>query len=256
MSERFERMAEELDRAWAERAPYRRLDLADMDEAYAVARLLQARMVASRGPIAGRKIALSSKAMQQMVGLDAPLAGAIFANDLHRSPARIALSGFRHLGLEYELAFELAEPALPGQGPYTPESALALVGGVRPAFELVEDKDADYSDLSGLTLAADNAWCGGVVLGEAIADWRERDLAALPVTLYQDGEAPEQATTGAADPLASLAWVLNHFTGHGETVASGEVVITGSVMRTRFPAVGDRVRFEVDGLASVAIELV
>lgn len=254
--DRLTKMADDLARDWAARAAYRKLDLADRDQAYAVQRLLQDRMVATRGPIAGRKIALTSAAMQQMVNLDSPVAGAIFADDVFRSPAQVPLDRLRHMGLEYELAFEMAADARPGQGPFTAESALSLVGGVRPAFELVDDKDADYADICGLTLTADNAWCGAVVLGQPIAGWQDLDLNALPVTLYQDGAEPERATTGAANPLASLAWVLNHFAGRGETVAAGEVIITGSVMRTRFPKVGDRLRYEIDGLASVEIELV
>ena len=67
---------------------------------------------------------------------------------------------------------------------------------------------------------------------------------------------PEAGSTGAADPLVSLAWVLNHVTSRGETIAAGQQVITGSVLRTRFPEVGDQLRYEIDGLASVAIEIV
>lgn len=256
MTDRLTTIADQLARDWSTRAPYRKLELADRDEAYAVAGLLQQRMIAVRGPIAGRKIALSSKAMQEMVNLDSPVAGAIFANDVRCSPAQVPLSGLRHMGLEYELAFELARGADPGQGPFTAETALALVGGVRPAFEMVDDKDVDYSNICGLTLTADNAWCGGVVVGDAIEGWRDLDLNALPVTLHQDGMEPEHATTGAASPLESLAWVLNHVTGRGGRVSEGEIVITGSVMRTRFPKVGDRLRYEIDGLASVEIEVV
>ena len=140
-------LADGLAADWAApRAPYRKVDVADVDQAYTVAALLQSRMVATRGAIAGRKIALSSKAMQQMVGLDTPLAGAIFANDVYASPAKVRLSDFRHLGLEYELAFELAKAAEPGHGVYTPEEALEMVGNVRPAFELIEDKGAAWID--------------------------------------------------------------------------------------------------------------
>lgn len=257
MTENLKEIADILGADWgAPRAQYRKVDVADVDQAYGVAALLQERMVATRGPIAGRKIALSSKAMQQMVGLDTPLAGAIFANDVYASPAKVPLADFRHLGLEYELAFEMAEAARPGQGVFSPEHAFAMVSSVRPAFELIEDKGADYSDLHGLTLAADNAWCGGIVLGEPIPGWKDLDLAALPSTLRQDGMDAEPGNTGAADPLVSLAWVLNHVTGRGETIEAGQQVITGSVLRTRFPSVGDRLRYEIDGLASVSIEIV
>ena len=171
---------------------------------------MQRKFEATRGPIAGRKIALASKTMQEMVGIDQPIAGAIFANDLHRTGAEISLSTFLHLGLEYELAFELGQDV---SERVDAASVLDLVAGVRPAFELIEDRDADYSELDVLTLVADNAWCGGVVLGEPIEGWRDLDLGDLPSVLSQEGVPDEAGSTGAADPVNSLVWVLNTLSG-------------------------------------------
>ena len=236
---------------WAPRAPYEALQGAlapqSLEDAYAAQSVLQERFTARRGQVAGRKIALSSKAMQQMVGIDQPVAGAFFAGDVHTSPARIPLADFRRLGVEFELALELAEDVAPGTGPFTAESARPLIASARPAFELIEDKDADYSDLDVLTLVADNAWCGGVVLGEEIAGWRELNLGDIASAVHQEGMEPEAANTGAADPLGSFAWVLNHFSGRGETLRKGEHIITGSAVRTRFPKAGDRLAYEVAG---------
>ncbi len=236
---------------WAPRAAYEKLsgDLAPagVAEAYAAQSALQAKLAERRGPVAGRKIALSSKAMQQMVGIDQPVAGAFFAHDIHTSPATIALSDFRRLGLEFELALELANDVAPAGGPFTAETVRPLIAAVRPAFELIEDKDADYGDLDVLTLIADNAWCGGVVLGSEIANWRDLDLGNIASVVHQSGEAPEAANTGAAEPLASFAWVLNHFAERGETLKQGEHIITGSAVRTRFPKAGDRLTYHVGG---------
>lgn len=255
--ERAERIAGKLAGDWSPRAAYETLsgDLAlkDMTDAYRVQEVLQRKYEATRGAIAGRKIALSSKAMQEMVGIDQPIAGAIFANDVHQTGAEISLSTFRHLGLEYELAFELAQDV---SERVEAESVLDLVASVRPAFELIEDKAADYSALDVLTLVADNAWCGGVVLGEPIEGWRDLDLGNLPSVLSQDGVADEAGNTSAADPVNSLVWVLNHFVGRGAVLKAGEVMITGSVLKTRFPVPGDRVRYEITGHAAVEVSLV
>ena len=236
---------------WPPRAAYERLsgDLAPsgIDEAYAAQAAVQARFSEKRGAFAGRKIALSSKAMQEMVGIDQPVAGAFFANDVHSSPATINLSDFRHMGLEFELAVELGQDVGPGDGPFSADSAAAVIANVRPAFELIEDKDADYSDLDVLTLMADNAWCAGVVLGEEITGWRELDLGDMASEVRQTGADPEAANTGAADPLGSLAWVLNHFAGRGVTLHQGEHIITGSAVRTRFPTAGDTISYTVAG---------
>ncbi len=125
---------------------------------------------------------------------------------------------------------------------------------MRPCFELIEDRNADYSNLDPLTLIADNAWCGGIVLGQEMTNWRELDLNDTPSLVHQSGEADEAANTGAADPLGSLAWVLNHFSDRGITLSKGEQIITGSAVRTRFPASGDSFTYAVAG-ASVKVDL-
>jgi 2-keto-4-pentenoate hydratase len=259
------RIAEKVVGDWVTRAPYAslagELRPADLAEAYRVQGAVQERLGALRGAVAGRKIALSSKPMQEMVGIGHPIAGAFFASTLRRSPARVAAADFRHLGVEFELAFELAEDVAPGAGPHDPASVRRLIAGARPAFELVDDLGADYAALDAFTLVAANAWVAGVVLGEPIPDWQALDIANLAATVHQEtahqeGHVPERTTTGAADPLASLAWVLNHFGAQGQVVRLGEHVITGSAVRTRFPGPGDRLRYEIDGLAAVELAVV
>ncbi|NNF77801.1 MAG: hypothetical protein HKN05_07200 [Rhizobiales bacterium] len=243
---------------WAPRAAYEKLtgDLAPsgIDEAYAAQTAVQAKFSERRGPFAGRKIALSSKTMQEMVGIDQPVAGAFFTNDVHSSPATIKLSDFRHMGVEFELAMELNRDVPPGEGMFTAQTSAAVIASVKPAFELIEDKDADYSDLDVLTMMADNAWCAAVVLGDEIAGWRDLDLGNIASEVRQSGVEPEAANTGAADPLNSLAWVLNHFAGRGVILRKGEHIITGSAVRTRFPVSGDKISYTVAG-ARVEIEV-
>lgn len=257
--DKIDRIATRLLEDWLAKAPYHpltgELRPADLDEAYAAQRAFQQLLIEHRGPIMGRKIALSSRAMQEMVGLDAPVGGAFFQRDLRQTPAEVSLSNFQRLGLEYELAFEVGADVRPGGHTYSAADALDTVAAVRPAFELIDDRNADYSDLCAVTLTADNAWCGGVVLGSPIEDWQSLDLADLTAALHQDGHEPEPANTGAADPLASLAWVLNHVTSGGETIAQGEHIITGSVLRTRFPEGGDRFNYEITGHAAVSVAI-
>ena len=250
--DRVSELAEGLAADWWARAPYRKLDLADLDEAYAVQRALHQLLSVRRGAIAGRKIALSSKAMQQMVGIDSPVAGTFFEKDLIDSPATVDLSSFRHMGIEAELAFRLARDVHPGEAR---EPFSDLIAEVRPAFELVEDKGVDYTAIDAQTLVADNAWCGGVVLGPAIPAWRDWDIANLTGTLSQSGHPDEATNTGAADPWGSLAWVFEHAASHGDVLRAGEFIITGSAVRTRFPALGDKLTYELHGLSSVSLSL-
>lgn len=244
---------------WFMRAPYEALtgDLAlkSIDDAYVAQRAVQDRLSEKRGKIVGRKIALSAQAMQDMCGINHPIAGAFFANDLQQSPAKVALGDFLHLGIEFELALELNKDVPPQNGPHTADSVRNLIAGARPAFELIDDKNADYSQLDVLTLIADNAWCGGVVLGSMIPNWDALDLGDIPSCVYQDEIPPEQANTGAVDPLGSFAWVLNHFSARNMTLNQGEHIITGSALRTRFPVKGDTFSYKIAG-ASVEIAII
>src|SRR6202162_4067334 len=102
------------------RAQYLPLDpvtrAAPLDDAYRIQDALHRLMAdAGRGEIAGWKIALTSKAMQQMTGVDQPAAGAIFSKVVHPSPARIELTAYHHLGVEFEGAGRLADD-LPASG--------------------------------------------------------------------------------------------------------------------------------------------
>jgi 2-keto-4-pentenoate hydratase len=131
---------------------------APLDDAYCIQDALHRLMAeAGRGEIAGWKIALTSKAMQQMTGVDQPAAGAIFSTVVHPSPARIELTAYHHLGVEFEVAVRLADD-LPAVGaPWTRASVAGCVAACMPAFELVEDGDADYKTLDAFTLVAQNA---------------------------------------------------------------------------------------------------
>ena len=249
---KFDRIAEKLAGSWEQRPNYETLggDLAltSIAEAYEAQVVVQQAYAAKRGAIVGRKIALAAKAMQEFVGIDHPVGGAIFAGDLHDGPAEIKLADFNHLGLEFELALMLGEDIAP-LTTHTPESLESRISSARPAYELIEDRSADYSALDVKTMIADNAWCGGVVLGPEIAGWRDMDLAALPAKLRRPGHDDMAGSTAATAPLNSLAWVLNDLGGRGITVKQGEIVITGSLLTTQFPKAGDSYRFEISGAA-------
>jgi len=163
------------------RTRYRPLDAAlrsaPLDDAYRIQDALHRVMAAAgRGEIAGWKIALTSKAMQQMTGVDQPAAGAIFSKVVHASPARVDVTAYHHLGVEFEVAVRLGDALPASSGPWTRASVAAKVAACLPAFELVEDGAADYKTLDAFTLIAQNTWNGGVVLGPAVTEWRRVDL--------------------------------------------------------------------------------
>jgi 2-keto-4-pentenoate hydratase len=209
------------------------------------------------GELAGHKIALTSKAVQELCGVDQPAGGAIFARTVHTSPATVRLADFMHLGLEFELGVRLGA-GLPASGaPYTRESVAGAVATCMAAFELIEDRGADYGDLDAASILTDKCWCGGVVLGPEVADWRQLDLTSAAVELIWNDEVVDRGVTGAAmgHPFEGLAWLANLLASRGRAMKAGEIVITGSALRTRFPEAGDRITYRIAGLGETSVRI-
>jgi 2-keto-4-pentenoate hydratase len=231
---------------------------APLNDAYRVQSALHRLMIgAGRGQIAGWKIAVTSKAMQQMTGVDQPVAGAIFSTVVHASGARVDLAAYHHLGVEFEVAVRLAVDLPASGGPWTRASVAGKVAACMPAFELVEDGDADYKTLDAFTLVAQNTWNGGVVLGSPVTSWRALDLETAVTRCWINDVPSGQGKTGDAlgHPLEAVAWLANLLNGQGRMLGRDMIVMTGSSITTKFPAPGDRVRFAVDGLGEVGLEV-
>lgn len=227
-----------------------------MADAYRIQAKLADTWSMTRGAMAGYKIALTSKPIQELCGINAPIAGRIYADTIHHGPAVISLQDFGRLGLEFELAVRVSADLKPMGTPWTAENVRSKIATLAPAFELIEDRSADYDHLDACSMIADNAWSGGVVLGPETAAWQHLDLVTNPVTLTLNGSI-ESAVTGAAmgHPLTSLAWVANLLNDQGTALRAGDLVITGSTLATRFANLGDKARYHIDGLGHVELTI-
>ncbi len=260
---RVRRAAQWLVRQHLERLPSRPMPRTlaprDVEEAYAVQDAFVLMKARYCGPVAGHKIALTTPRMRAMVGLDTPIAGRLHEHQVVRGPGIVRAAQYGRLIVEFEIAMRMARDLGPEGAPFTMPQAAAAVGAVMPAFELADDRGADYATLSarGLELAADNAWNDGAVLGAPVAGWRDVDLAALRGTAFINdavvGEGLGADSMG--HPLAALAWVANHLAGRGQGLRQGDVVITGSLVTSKFPQPGDRVRFEAGALGAVELRV-
>jgi len=241
--------------AHAGRAEYRNLppDIAprNVAEAYAAqaafARLLEPR----EGKIAGLKIATTTKIMQQLMGIDHPCGGLIFERRVLRSPAEIRLDDYLHVVLECELAVRIGRALPKAAEPYTATSLKPAIAAVMPAFELIEDRKADYKDAKALSMIADNCWNAGVVLGAETPFDAAHSLDGVHGSLQIDGRPSGEGRTD--DPLGALAWVANLAIEQGRMLEPGMVVITGSIIPTFPVRPGHRVAFTLDGFGSAEL---
>jgi 2-keto-4-pentenoate hydratase len=229
----------------------------DLQEAYAAQdRFLELSSTASP-PIAGYKIAVTSQVIQQLVGISHPCLGVIRNGTVHESPASLSESEFHHMAIECEIAFTLKSDLDAIEGKQNRESVTKLIESCHPAFEIIEDRHADYSKMDGFSLIADNCWCAGVVLGDAINDWQSLALDQLAGKLEINGKTIGQGVTRDAlgHPLEGLAWIANTLIQQGKKLEAGMVVITGSIIATEFLSSGDSAVFEVERLGHTTFTL-
>jgi 2-keto-4-pentenoate hydratase len=226
-------------------------------DAYAAQEALRVLWTPLYGPVAGLKIATTTKVMQALMGIDHPCGGMIYRDRVHATGAVLKLADYMHLVLEAELAVRVSRTLDKGAVPYTADSVRGGAAAVMPAFELIEDRNAHYKSCKAYTLIADNAWNAGIVLGAPVPVPPGSDLNGLRGRLTINGAgsgagaAPESKEGITDGPLAALAWVANLAADRGRPLEAGQVVITGSVIATFAVTSGDHIRFEIDGLGAV-----
>ncbi len=226
----------------------------DIKEAYLAQKKFQENC--GRGTLGGFKIALASKVQQQLCGVDHPIAGGIFENEIYNSPSEVIFSSYHGLGLEFELAMEIGEDLVLNSKKFDKNNVLDYISNIYSAFELIIDRDADYKNLDALSMASDNVWCGGIILGNPIKNWKKIDFETLQSTLYWNNEIPKKALVKDANPFETLAWVINLRLSLDLKIPKGSKIITGSVIKTRSPKKGDAITYNIGGLSETKVNFI
>ncbi|MBR1121535.1 fumarylacetoacetate hydrolase family protein [Bradyrhizobium lablabi] len=205
------------------------------------------------GEVAGYKVGLTSATMQKFCGIDHPIGGVVLARRVHQSGATVRRADYGRLGLEFEIAVRIKSDV--PVGPCTAETIAPHIDGVCAAIELVDDRSADYGNLDVRSLVADNSWNAGIVLSEFSTKWP--DLEAVLGRATKDGAAIGEGYGRdiLGHPFNSAAWLATQLASRGEGLKAGQVVMTGSVMKTVFPEDEGRYRFELAGLGLVEVQV-
>jgi 2-keto-4-pentenoate hydratase len=222
------------------------------DDAYAVQRQYVRLLVQSRGTkAAGYKIGLTTPRMQAMCGIDSPVAGVVLKDRVHASGARIKTSAYGRAGLEFEIAVRLGKDLVPAGQPPGIADVAAVVDGVCPAIEIIDDRNSDYRKLDALSLIADNAWNGGIVLGSFTPSFP--DLAIVEAVVSEDGKIVDRGfgRDVLGHPFNSVAWLATHLAAQRSQLRAGDIVMTGSVVTTKFPDRSTSYHYELTGCGAV-----
>ena len=175
---------------------------------------------------------------------------------MHRSGARIRRSDFGRLGLEFEIAVRIKSDIPATARRLSRRRAIAPhIDGVCAAIELVDDRAADYANLDVRSLVADNSWNGGIVLSDFKPAWP--DLAPLLGRATKDGDLIGEGYGRdiLGHPFNSVGMACHPVGSRGAALKAGQIVMTGSVMKTIFPEHDAHYRFDLEGLGSVEVQV-
>nr|WP_040700265.1 fumarylacetoacetate hydrolase family protein [Nocardia vinacea] len=224
----------------------------DLDSAYAVQQRLTEARLAAGATIVGRKIGLTSEAVQRQLGVEQPDLGILFADMAFREGAPVPVRCFMQPRVEAEIAFVLAGDL--AEGPLTLEQVREAVDYVLPAIEICDSRIANW-DISFADTVADNASAGGFVLGATrlrLSELNPREVEmTMTVTGQQDSTGSGAACLG--DPVLALQWLARTARDLGNPLRAGQVVLSGALGPMRPIGPGAEVVATLSRLGSVVV---
>lgn len=223
-----------------------------LTDAYAVQSAGITDRLAAGAEVRGHKVGLTSRVMQEMLGVDAPDRGVLLADMLVPDGGQLQLARLVAPRVEVETAFVLRD-RLAGPG-LTVDDVLDATEAVCTALEVIDSRIADWQ-ITLLDTVADNASCAAVVLGERRVGPREVDLAAAEGRLLRDGSVLEHGPGSAVlgHPARAVSWLAEQLAELGQALEPGQVVLPGACTRAVPVTSGDAVTGEVDGLGTATV---
>lgn len=226
----------------------------DEDTAYAI----QKRVIAATGKtFAGWKVGLTSPAIRAQTGLSEPIYGPVLEGNVFGSEHEVRLSDFGRLGIELEIALFLGAD-LPSSGaPYTARSVAPAVAAAATAFELIDDRGADYARLDARQLIVDGSWQAGVQIGKKVPIAANPDLENGTGGLAVNGKvvASAAANAGMGHCFNVLAWLANKLAAHGKPLRKDMLVMTGSIVAAYFPSAGEALTGEIADMGAIRLKI-
>jgi 2-keto-4-pentenoate hydratase len=225
--------------------------IAGLEAAYAVAEINTLSRIAEGRRVVGKKIGLTSRSVQQQLGVDRPDFGMLFDDMEFLSGADIPMHRLMQPKLEAEVAFVVGSDLSAGEPSWS--EFLRAIEYALPAIEIVDSAIADWK----ITLAdtvADNASCGLYVLGDQPATLGALPLAELGMRMTRNGEIVSVGSGAACmgHPLRAAYWLARTMAARGQGLKAGEVILSGALGPMVPVAAGDAVDVCLGALGTVS----
>ena len=227
-----------------------------IDDAYYISLHILQRRIATGEQLVGKKIGVTSKAVQDMLNVHQPDFGFLTDAMHYANGASISLSqsGLIQPRAEGEIAFILKEDL---HGNVTREDVLDATEWVLPCFEIVDSRITDWKIRIQDTVA-DNASCGVFVLGDQRTAPRELDLASVRLDLLRNGIAAGSGLGSAVQghPAEAVAWLANTLGRFGIPFRAGEIILSGSLAPLVPASAGDSFELTIEGLGAASVSFI
>ncbi|MEW8003043.1 MAG: 2-oxopent-4-enoate hydratase [Candidatus Thiodiazotropha sp.] len=224
-----------------------------IEEAYHISLRMVNQRVENGESIIGKKIGVTSKAVQDMLNVHQPDFGYLTDRMVYGNGEEMPISEqLIQPRAEGEIAFMLKRD-LAGPG-VSNADVLRATEAVIPCFEIVDSRIRDWKIRIQDTVA-DNASCGLFVLGDRAVDPRKVDLATAGMVVEKNGELLATGAGAAAlgSPVNCVAWLANTLGSFGISLRAGEVILSGSLVPLEPVAAGDFMRVEIGGVGSASV---
>lgn len=226
-----------------------------IEDAYQISRhYLGLRLASNNETVVGKKIGVTSSAVQSMLGVYEPDFG-FLTNSMQFSEGDIPIGHLIQPRAEAEIAFLLKRDI---QGPgITAQDVLEATESVMACFEIVDSRVNDWK-IKIQDTVADNASCGVFVVSDERVSPVGLDLAASKVTVYKNGEFLSEGLGEAVQgsPLNSVAWLANTLGALGTNLQAGEIILSGSLVPLEPIIIGDRMTMDIPGIGSLTANFV
>ena len=229
-----------------------RVDGIGIEDAYRIQSRFVARRVEAGERIVGKKIGVTSRPVQEFLGVFQPDFGQLTSGMIYQEGDLIDLGKLIQPKAEAELAFVLKDD-LVGPG-ITAMDVIRATDYVTPCFEIVDSRITDWK-IKIQDTVADNASCGVFALGSVRGDPRRLDLALAGMVLEMNGEL-HSTSAGAAvqgSPANAVAWLANTLGELGIPFKAGEIILSGSQSPLVPVGDGDVLECTIGGLGSCRV---
>jgi 2-keto-4-pentenoate hydratase len=221
-----------------------------VEDAYNI-QLFQIRQKVAKGAVVvGKKIGLTSKAMQDMLNVSEPDYGHLLDDMMYGDGETIRLNKFIQPRIEFEIAFVLNKD-LKGPG-VTMNDVIEATDYVVPALEIIDSRIKDWQ-IKFEDTVADNGSSAGAIIGRTTAKIDDLDLAAVKMTVTRNGEFLDSAAGSAVmgHPAHAVAWLANTLGSYGISLNAGEVILSGALSKAIPIEDGDTFTAEFEHIGAV-----